>query len=125
MRKCGICGKSGHNARTCKHKRGQEEIPARHQILFDSQKKKNRRDLEINGIVPKRGLWLINRNKRKIAGKVKFVRKSGIIVWEDGGGMLVDSTHDTIVSSGYEFSYNKPVDEGWKIIGKEVEKIRR
>ncbi len=107
QRICSKCKKSGHNTRTCPG-----IVPVGHQILIDEKKKAPRG--EINGIKPKKGIWIINRDKKKIAGQIDFVKKSGIIVWRSiSVNALVESTQETLKGAGYEYSEEMPQGDGW------------
>lgn len=107
QRLCSKCKLSGHNSKTCKG-----PIPIGHQLLIESKKKAPRE--EINGIKPGKGLWIINRDKKKIAGQIDFVKRNGIIVWHSTtANALVESKPETFKDSGYEYTKEIPQGEGW------------
>ena len=107
QRVCSTCEKPGHTAKTCPG-----IIPTGHQILIDSKKKAPRE--EINGIKPSKGLWIINRDKKKIAGQIDFIKRNGIIVWHStASSALVESKPETFKNSGYEYIKDVPQEEGW------------
>jgi len=116
-RKCSVCNKIGHNARTCPNKnKTQENIPMGHQILQEQKKKIQRKD--IDGIIPKKGMWLINPKTKKVAGKISYINKKGEIVWEDSLGTFITSSHETISNSGYKYvDIIEPSMLRWNIVG--------
>jgi hypothetical protein len=68
----------------------------------------------IDGVVPKRGLWLVNTNRRRVAGVISHIRKTGAVVWRDHEGVFVDSSQESIMRSGYKYLADLSQEkEGW------------
>lgn len=120
MRKCGKCGGTGHNARTCKNNKTKDtEKPKTYgeigrKIL--AQNKQKTEKIEINGIKPQRGLWLVNKARKRVAGKIQLVRRKGVIVWKDFAGVFVNSEQQIIIDSGYSYFFVMPKGNGWKYL---------
>lgn len=103
-RQCGNCGQTGHNVRTCKKQRQEDYLSSLPQEV----------DREaINGVKPKRGLWIVNPERQRIAGKILYVRKSGQVVYENKLGAHVESEQDTIERSGYQYVELEPKMLAW------------
>lgn len=116
MRKCGKCGLTGHNARTCKSKT--EIVPGPttlsaigHQIL-DKEKIKVER-IKIDGIKPLKGMWICNKETKRVAGQIQFVKHGGSIVWKDYNGVITESNQKIFLDSGYSYCIIIPPGIEW------------
>jgi len=126
-RRCGLCGQLGHNARTCPNKnktetqinseesrlRAKEEA---HRLLQQQRQKKER--IPINDIVPKKGYWIVNVDKKKVAGRISYFKKSGEVVWEDTLGTFIATEQIKFINNGYEYvSAFEPYMLRWEVVG--------
>lgn len=114
QRKCTKCQGFGHNSRTCLGKEANERktlLDKGLEILAQQNKKAER--IEVDGVTPHRGLWLVNEKKKRCAGLISIIKKSGNIVWKDFDGVLVNSTQERIISAGYKYLFDKPEGEDW------------
>lgn len=65
----------------------------------------SRKDAQINGMQPRRGLYLINRTKGKTQGRVVRVEGDGTVVWwANKTGSAVSSDPENLRLAGYEWS---------------------
>jgi len=105
IKKCSICRKQGHNARGCVTKQ-REEI----------QKAKEAPErLEIDGIVPKKGLWIFHDKKHIVVGKIRKVTPFGEIHYTDALGTQVVTKQEAFLKGGYTYSEFEPCHFKWKI----------
>lgn len=120
QRQCGICQGFGHNARTCTGTPQVETVKrdtlleVGRQLLAQEAVKVER--IEVDGVTPQRGLWLVNTEKKRCAGLISMVRKSGEIVWKDFDGTLIESAQTRLVDSGYKYLADKPVGSEWSYL---------
>lgn len=113
MRVCGQCRMPGHNKATCKvvindtsnlvseeagTGRSLQEIGR--EILKQQNVVVERTPDEI-GTIPRTGLWLVNLQRKRVAGKISQVKKEGTILWTDCWGCLIESEPETIKLGGY------------------------
>ena len=74
-----------------------------------------RNDAIVNGIKPKRGMFLVNRSKGKTYGRILRVTDE-CVVWESFSaqthtGYPVKTDHDSIHANGYEYTI-EPLEGG-------------
>jgi len=119
-RQCQKCGNLGHNARTCgkvPHPE-QEQVSERKTLveigrdLLEQEAVKAPR-IPVDGTKPQKGLWLVNPDKKRCAGLIAYVKKSGKVVWRDFYGVFVDSSQASIIGSGYKYLEDKPTGDDW------------
>ena len=134
-RKCSICSTYGHDARNCPSKNkpieevlGIESISSLprakkkekelgYQILEEAKKKVDR--VEVDGLMPQKGLWLVNFKRQKIAGKIVQVKRSGGVIWKDCLGALITTPQETLIEKEYSYLTElEPEMLSWKIIGR-------
>lgn len=136
QRKCSICNTFGHNARGCPNKnkpieetlnidtvsissaaRKRKEKQLGRQILEEQNKKVER--VEVDGQIPKRGLWLVNTEKQKVAGKISKVKRDGTVLWKDCLGAIIPTNQNTLIEQGYSYIEELEVEMlSWKIVGR-------
>jgi len=106
-RRCSVCGEYGHNKATCKQF-GRE-------VLAEQTQKVDR--IEVNGIVPQKGLWILSEIKKKIAGKIVQVKRDGRIVWKGINGICVTQQQEEIINNNYIYSELEPEMLLWNVVG--------
>ena len=110
---CKNCGKDGHYAKTCSNNdlstlepekvetgRSLREIG---QKILKQENTVVERAPDALGTVPAKGLWLVNLDRKRIAGKISQVKKTGEILWIDHWNCLIESSPETIKAGGYLF----------------------
>jgi len=112
-RKCGRCNQTGHDIRRCSV--NLEEIPEGHRLLLE-QKQKVDRIPDKNGVEPHKGLWVVSYSRKKIAGKIIQVKKTGEIVWENMRGAYITSQPSTFKDSDYVYCDLEPNMLKWEVI---------
>lgn len=55
------------------------------------------------GTVPQKGLWLVNVDRKRVAGKISQVKKTGEILWSDCYSALIESDPKMILAAGYRY----------------------
>ena len=63
-----------------------------------------------NGVIARKGLWIISRSRGKTYGVIKRVKPDGTIVWKGAWGQDVTTDPNTIYDRGYEFA-ETPLDD--------------
>jgi hypothetical protein len=109
MRQCGNCGKTGHNARTCgridRNQKAESETEniepnvneAASSVEYNSDPDNPYFDQ------PKRGLWVVSPARKRIAGKILYVKSTGEVVYENVFGAHVESKQETIAEAKYKY----------------------
>lgn len=118
QRTCKKCGGIGHDSRNCTSDfvKEDEEIPIGHQILQQQKEKVDR--IPINNIVPQKGMWIVNVEKQRVAGRISYVKRTGEIVWEDCYMTLIESDPKVFVENGYEYACTiDPIMLRWSVVG--------
>lgn len=105
IRTCGICHKVGHDSRNCTSKQ-REEI---------QKAKEEPERLEIEGVIPKKGLWIFHEKKKIVVGKIRKVSPFGDIHYTDPGGAQVETKQEAFLKGGYTYSEFEPYHFKWKI----------
>lgn len=118
-RKCGVCGKKGHNARTCPRNKKVELEPIdvqpvisfsdaqakkkeqAHKLLQQQNQKVERQ--EIDGLLPAAGLWIINYKTKRIAGKITQVKRNGDVTYHTSLGASVSTKQEDLKKYGYSY----------------------
>lgn len=118
-RKCGVCGKKGHNARTCPRNKKVELEPINvqpvisfsdaqakkkeqaHKILKEQNQKVERQ--EIDGLIPVAGLWIVNIKRKRIAGKITQVKRNGEVTYHTALGASVSTAQERLKEAGYSY----------------------
>ena len=109
MRKCGNCGKPGHYTPRCTENNNvSAPVEEKEKTVYDVGREILQKQNQVvdrvpddYGTIPKTGLWLINLERKRIAGKISQVKKNGDILWCDVYGGFVESTPQTIKDGGY------------------------
>lgn len=113
-RHCRNCRKEGHYAKRCpgnsvpdpeninleQSKKTLKEIGR--EILALENKKIDREPDEV-GTLPRTGLWIVNLNKKRIAGKISQVKKDGSILWRGFYGDLNETPSEVFREAKYLF----------------------
>jgi hypothetical protein len=129
-RKCSICNTFGHYASTCPNKdkpvieapssfsaAKQKKKELGHQLLKEKNKKVDR--VEVDGLTPQKGLWLVNFKRKKIAGKIVQVKRNGSVVWKCALGALNTTPQERLIEMEYSYIQDlEPEMLNWKIIGR-------
>lgn len=110
---CKNCGRAGHYAKTCTNNdlstlppekvetgRSLREIG---QKIIEQENAVVERVPDDFGTIPAAGLWLVNFARRRVAGKISQVKKTGEILWVDCWGCSVESDPKTIQDGGYKY----------------------
>src|SRR3990167_6685990 len=110
---CKNCGKDGHYSKTCRNNilstlepekvdtgRSLREIG---QKIIDQENAVVERIPDDLGTVPAKGLWLVNLDRKRVAGKISQVKRDGTILWCDVWGCLIESEPKTIQAGGYKY----------------------
>lgn len=112
-RKCSLCEQPGHNVRNCpsKPKKPEPVKPKKagrktdkeigRAILAKEGKKEARQ--EIAGLKPKTGLWIINVERKKIAGRITQVKRNGDIVRKTAHGATIATPQKLLKEEGYSY----------------------
>jgi len=127
-RHCSLCHAAGHYSKTCTTGKTQQEpnynvtgtfpasslgptVPIVKSVVnaLDAVIDEN----EIVFVKPRKGLWIVNEQTKKIAGKILCVRGDGTVVYENYLGATVDSSPETILSSNYTFVDLQPTMLSW------------
>jgi len=118
--KCGKCGRLGHNIRNCTLESSEQPREDNfrktlkdigREILEQQQKKIGK--IDIDGVQPKKGLWVVNPLTKRVAGKISRIKKNGLLVIDKGKDCTFNTTQEAIIRSGYKYYQNKPQGEGW------------
>lgn len=116
-RQCGKCMSYGHNARTCGQPRAAVLPPPKtmteigHEILTAKAPR-----IPIDGTKPQKGLWIVNPDRKRCAGLISYVKRTGEVVWRDFYGVFTESSQRTFSESGYKYAEDKPVGEDWRYL---------
>lgn len=111
---CKCCGKQGHYQKKCPNKlspapennSGQGERKTLKDIgreILEQQNQVVERTPDDLGTIPKTGLWLVNVDRKRVAGKISQVKKDGTILWSDCWATLIESDPKTILAAGYKY----------------------
>jgi hypothetical protein len=130
-RKCSICDTHGHNARTCPNK---NKPIVESSVKTISKKKLKDKELgrkilaekavvedriEVEGLVPRKNYWLVNKDRQKIAGKILQVKKNGDILWKDIFGATQATNQKRLIDQGYSYIEDLEVEMlDWNILGR-------
>lgn len=112
-RQCRKCGNCGHNIRTCKNQA--EYVPEKYRILQEIKGPKVDR-IPVDGVIPQKGLWMVNPERNRVAGRIMYVKRNGCIVWHDFEGIFVESKQKDIVDSGYKYLSEFPTGDEWRYL---------
>lgn len=115
MRVCSNCNKPGHYKPRCPNKLS----PAPENNISEQGERKTLKDIgreileqqnqvferipDDFGTIPKTGLWLINLERKRIAGKISQIKKDGTILWSDCYSTLIESDPKMILEAGYKY----------------------
>ena len=73
-------------------------------------------DAMVDGIQPKRGMWLVHREKGRTYGQIVMVRQDGTVVWHSPTtGSDVPTDYDTIHRYGYSYAQEETGSPEWTI----------
>ena len=116
-RRCGKCGLTGHYKSTCgTQTQPTHNIPKGHQILAEQNKKVDRVEDE-TGNIPKKGLWVLSPEKKKIYGQILYVKRSGEIVWQSIMGANVESSQQMLLENKCIYGELEPIMlRDWKMV---------
>jgi len=91
-----------------------------HELL---EKERTRVECEtVGGVKPARGLWVFHPEKRKLAGRITMVRRTGAIVLRNYFGALFETTGDKLDTNGYTLAEQLP--EGtWQTLGDDTPRV--
>jgi hypothetical protein len=104
-RNCSRCGKPGHRKSTCVEIEREE-----------AKKAKEEPDrLEIDGVVPKKGLWVLHEKKEIIVGKIRKITPTGEIHYTNPGGCQIFSKQENFLKGGYTYRDLEPEHLKWKM----------
>lgn len=115
MRHCRKCNLSGHNSATCKYvpcesqPKSLKEIGR--EILQQDSIKAPR--IEIDGLTPRRGLFIINATKKRCAGKILRIKKNGNVLWQTFHGVIVESKQSVLIAEHYKYSVDIPKEKDY------------
>jgi len=73
-----------------------------------ADKRRKQEVKEIGGVLPARGMWLVNPKTRRVAGRILRVRKNGKIVVLSLYGSHVEHDQDAIINNGYQYTKGTP-----------------
>ena len=105
MSKCGKCQQPGHNARSC--------VTKEREAIKKPKGKPER--LEIEGVIPKKGLWIIHEEKSIVVGKIRKIAVSGKIHYTAVSGAQVKTAQEDFLKGGYTYTEIEPSHLKWKL----------
>jgi len=115
-RACGNCGLPGHNRATCASESSEYRETLKDQgrrILASERRAVD--SVDVQGVTPRKGLWLLNTLRNRIAGQILDVKTNGQILWEDFAGVQVETEQNRLIDSGYQYADDIPVGE-WQCL---------
>ena len=121
QRQCQQCLGYGHKKRTCLGQAGKPDNSTRKSLvdigreILAEQKKKVER-IEVDGITPATGLWLVNPTRKRCAGMISRVKRTGEILWHDFYGMNAYSKQKDLINDGYKYLADMPSGEDWSYL---------
>jgi hypothetical protein len=117
-RQCSRCQGWAHNVRTCQNQLGKPVDSVRktladkgREILTEQNKKVER--VAVDGVTPATGLWLVNPARKRCAGLISRVKRTGEILWHDFYGMNAYSKQKDLINDGYKYIADMPSGEDW------------
>jgi hypothetical protein len=124
---CSQCGRTGHTRQTCKTELNpgieidtsaiNKDRELGHKLLKESKQKVERE--EIDGLVPATGLWIVNHSRKKIAGKICYVKRTGEVVWKSALGATTATPQEVFKKEEYSYLENlEPEMLSWNIVGR-------
>lgn len=127
-RHCGNCGQAGHYKSTCKNSKTEEvstsssarTLQEKGREILAEKRRKNK--ALVGERKAERGLWIVNPERKRIAGQIARVKRSGVIVWREKEHILdieyftVKSKPETLERSGYILSDKCPQDIEWSFL---------
>jgi hypothetical protein len=73
----------------------------------------------VNGVRAQKGHWIVNSERKRVAGQVLYVKRSGVIVWRDNAGFedfTIKSEPSVLERAGYELRVNCPDGSDWSFL---------
>ena len=110
MRYCSKCKQAGHNARTCTTPvnanpeiivKTSKMVELGHKIIEAENKVEER--VEIGGILPAKGLWILNLKTKRVAGRISKVKQNGDIIYRSSLGAIMTTPQNKFIDEGYVY----------------------
>ena len=132
MRHCTICKCNGHNSRTCPQRPTTNDATATTSTVVVAEQESQVDRLPVDdslapfndGIAldednvvfskPRKGLWFVSQSRKRIAGKILYVRSTGGFVYENSLGCHCESDSIKAAESGYQFVDLQPKMLIWR-----------
>lgn len=70
----------------------------------------------LDGVKPRRGMWLVHRGRQRCYGMVLRVRKTGHVVTTGGFGTQPELLGSMLNEGGYSYASERPTGEGWSYL---------
>lgn len=67
-----------------------------------------RNDATLEGVRPRRGLWVVHPGRGRVYGQIDHVRADGTVVWRGTWGQLVPTDPGQLIDGGYRYSTTRP-----------------
>lgn len=118
MRHCKTCGNSGHNSRTCGRVKTENPVETT-QPQPETPTEALVANLDGHRTIaqyaePKRGLWVVNPSRKRVAGKILYVKADNkTFVYVDGYTAHHESIVDKVQAAGYQFVELEPFMLYW------------
>ena len=107
QRVCGKCHKPGHNAQRCDLLKEKAKI---------EKKKEEPERIAIEGIAPKKGLWIVHPDKEIVVGKIRKVDSvTSELHYTAVCGVQVKSSQENFLKGGYTYTDIEPSHLKWKM----------
>ena len=114
-RHCKNCSQPGHYTPRCPQTKIAQSILATPiessgrslkeigRAIIEKEQQVVPREPDMSGTIPSAGLWLVNVDRKRVAGKISQVKKDGTILWTDCWNCLIESSSAVIKAGGYRY----------------------
>ena len=81
--------------------------------LRATQRENHRNDATLDGVRPRKGLWLIHRGRGRVYGRIVMVRRTGtVVLWVPALGCYTEHKPRTLINGGYSYTEHAYQAEG-------------
>lgn len=102
------------------------KLKERGRAILEDTRRDLRGEAVIDGVQPRRGMYLVNHSRRRVYGRIVRVRRSGVVVWEsligigsvaqplgNGTTLKIETSADRL---HYGASYSDDVPDGYTVL---------
>jgi hypothetical protein len=78
-------------------------LKTRGRCLRSDARRDLRGEVVVDGVKPKKGMWIVHRGRGRVYGRILRVWRSGVVVWVGEAGTPIATDGRTLVDGGYSY----------------------